>query len=167
MMNEPELSRRVLRLTFANWLAHDQDPDPRHRSPSVLASFKLMSWNTAIPFFATGHDAPEHTRRMALTSCALARDRSRRSVGPVQWPWWSIRLSEKRRGTRGWSCCWPRSCIAASTELRLGTTRPWSVLISVTCRMMALLTSLMDRPSGCSKRPAWSPRQSEIWGTLV
>ena len=34
MINEPELSRRVLRLTFANWLAHAQDSDPQHRSPS-------------------------------------------------------------------------------------------------------------------------------------
>ena len=35
--SEPERSRRVLRLAFANWLAHTVDSDPRFRRPAVRA----------------------------------------------------------------------------------------------------------------------------------
>jgi hypothetical protein len=101
MINDPELSRRVLRLTFANWLARAQDSDPRHRSPSVVASFKLATLNSAVPLFTTGPDAPESARRMAPDDLARRLLTTRDAQWALfRWPWWSNRLSEKRAHAR-------------------------------------------------------------------
>jgi hypothetical protein len=96
VLNDPEVSRRVLRLAFANWLAHVQDPDPRHKSPSVLASFQLGR-DMAVPFFATGSVAPASARRMPPDELArrllTARDAKRLLV---RWTWWPLAIAEKR-----------------------------------------------------------------------
>ncbi len=43
LLREPERSRRVLRLLFANWLAHVETHGPRPRKPAVRALFPLMT----------------------------------------------------------------------------------------------------------------------------
>ena len=40
LKREPERSRRVVRLIFANWLAHAELPEPRQSRPAVRASFR-------------------------------------------------------------------------------------------------------------------------------
>jgi hypothetical protein len=50
LLREPERSRRVLRLLYANWLAHVERPEPKPRQPAVRAAFSVlrstnpMSW---------------------------------------------------------------------------------------------------------------------------
>jgi hypothetical protein len=99
--NEPEVGRRVLRLAFANWLAHDRDPDPHYRIPSALASFELFNRNVTVPFFAAGPNAPSAAPRMSPDDLArwllTARDAK---LLLDDWPWWTVRLFEKRAHAR-------------------------------------------------------------------
>src|SRR5262249_44098492 len=52
LLREPERSRRVLRLLFANWLTHVEIPDERHRRPSVRASFWSDKRETSVFLYA-------------------------------------------------------------------------------------------------------------------
>jgi hypothetical protein len=95
--NESELSRRVLRLAFANWLANAQKSESDHRRPSVFASFEFVNRNVAVPFFAAGTSAPKGARIMPPDELArwLLTARDARWL-LHDWPWWSVRISEKR-----------------------------------------------------------------------
>jgi hypothetical protein len=96
--NEPELSRRVLRLAFANWLARAQGSDPQNRTPSVVAdSGQSRGWNTSIPFFTPGPNAPDSARRMPLDQLASRLLTTHDALELLEnWPWWWTRISEKR-----------------------------------------------------------------------
>jgi hypothetical protein len=95
--NEPEVSRRVLRLAFANWLAHDRDPDPHRRNPSAVASFEFLNWNVAVPFFTAGPKAPDGARKISPNDLARWLLTARDAKWLLDnWPWWTVRLSEKR-----------------------------------------------------------------------
>lgn len=61
---EPERSRRVLRLTVANWLAYYDLPPDRRRAPSTETSGRY-------DFYAFGPEAPARAR--ALSTAALDR----------------------------------------------------------------------------------------------
>src|SRR5262249_30199109 len=71
LLREPERSRRVLRLLCANWLAHVETPEPRHRKPAVLVSFPLrVSTNpirnvtTTVPLYPVSPVAPAGARSL-------------------------------------------------------------------------------------------------------
>ena len=94
VLNEPELSRRVLRLAFANWLARAQAESQRGQTPTVQAHLPL---HTTIPFFTAGKGAPESAR--TLSPDELARRLLTTHDAQLlleQWPWWTIRNAEKR-----------------------------------------------------------------------
>jgi hypothetical protein len=94
VLNEPELSRRVLRLAFANWLARAQEKSSRGHAPTVLARLPL---GTTIPFFTAGKGAPESAR--TLPPDELARRLLTTHDAQLlleQWPWWTVRIAEKR-----------------------------------------------------------------------
>ena len=97
LINEPERSRRVLRLAFANWLAHIQEKDPARRKPAVRASFGLQKQTAYVSFFDPAPDAPSAAR--ALSPHNLARWLTTTRDAKVllfQWPWPMIRSSELR-----------------------------------------------------------------------
>ena len=64
LANEPERSRRVLRLAFANWLAHAEEKDARHLKPAAVALFGRGNWRLSVDFYAVGADAPAAARRL-------------------------------------------------------------------------------------------------------
>ena len=97
LINEPERSRRVLRLAFANWLAHVQEHDPARSKPAVSASFLLQKESTRLSFYDPGASTPAAAR--ALSPHDLARwliTTRDAKVLLFQWPWPSIRISERR-----------------------------------------------------------------------
>ncbi len=81
LVNEPECSRRLLRLAFANWLAHVHDQDPARRKPSVRAIFSLQTVPTSLSFFSPGPGAPASAHALSphelATRTMIARDAAR------------------------------------------------------------------------------------------
>ncbi len=96
--NEPERSRRVLRLAFANWLAHVEEQDPHHLKPAVRVTFPRGKQTRTVHFFAVSPDGPAAARRL------MPQDLAARLIGTLDakellsfWPWPSIRVSERRQ----------------------------------------------------------------------
>ncbi len=95
--SEPERSRRVLRLAFANWFAFVQDEQRIDRRPAVHASFYSSKSNTSTFFYPVSADAPVGAKKMTpeqlagwLVGTLDARLLIRR------WSWPSVRTSERR-----------------------------------------------------------------------
>jgi hypothetical protein len=102
LINEPERSRRVLRLAFANWLSHIREQDPGRRKPAVRVIFSLLNQSTYLPFYAVGavprttasaitpsdlaswllstHDAKALLRHRPLTTIAITEKREHRAL---------------------------------------------------------------------------------------
>ena len=96
-LNEPERSRRVLRLAYANWLAHVGEKDPGRRKPAVRASYQIGKQEAGATSIPIRPDAPAAARALAPPQLAEWL------VGTLdaklllsQWPWPSIRGSERR-----------------------------------------------------------------------
>ena len=68
-IREPERSRRVLRLVFANWLAHVEVPENRYRKPAVRAIYGRRRDQSTVVFYDAAGSAP---------AAALTGDRRRR-----------------------------------------------------------------------------------------
>jgi hypothetical protein len=64
LANEPERSRRMLRLAFANWLAHAEEKDARRLTPAAVALFGRGNWRLSVDFYAVGADGPAAARRL-------------------------------------------------------------------------------------------------------
>jgi len=98
LIREPERSRRILRLAFANWLAHIEIPEERHRKPAVRALLENKSVNPGVYFYAAGPAAPASARALALQDLAewlLTAPDARMLQG--QWLWPSIGTQERRQ----------------------------------------------------------------------
>ena len=97
LAKEPELSRRVLRLAFANWLAHVQQQNLAGRQPAVRASFLVQKRTTQLSFYALGQDAPVAARSISPEDLGrwLITTRDAKLL-LFQWPWPAIRISEQR-----------------------------------------------------------------------
>jgi hypothetical protein len=72
LIREPERGRRVLRLVFANWLAHVDVPEERHRKPAVRASFLCDKEKSGVFVYAAGADAPASARKLSPQELAVA-----------------------------------------------------------------------------------------------
>jgi hypothetical protein len=97
LVNEPERSRRVLRLACANWLSHIQEQDPARRKPAVRACFSLQKRPIYLSFFAPGPDASSAARALSPQDLARWAITTRDAkVLLFQWPWPAIRTSEMR-----------------------------------------------------------------------
>jgi hypothetical protein len=97
LANEPERSRRVLRLAYANWLAHVDGSNARRSKPAVRASFRTDKQNTRLYFYEPSPTAPAGARAMSphdLASWLMTALGAKREL--AQWPWPSIRISERR-----------------------------------------------------------------------
>lgn len=97
LLHEPERSRRVLRLAFANWLAHCENPADGPRRPAVRASFWSMGSKTSVFFYAAGSTAPAGARALSPETVAQWLVESHDAKQLLhQWPWPSISLQERR-----------------------------------------------------------------------
>jgi hypothetical protein len=95
--NEPKQSRRVLRLAFANWLAHTDDREPNHKKPAARAGFSAWSRTHSVPFYQVGPDAPFAARRLAPVDLAERLVRTRDAKLLLSgWLWTTIRSTERR-----------------------------------------------------------------------
>jgi hypothetical protein len=65
LAREPERSRRVSRLLFANWLAHVENTDPQHRRPAVRARFHVAKRTSSVPLYPVGPQAPAGARALS------------------------------------------------------------------------------------------------------
>jgi hypothetical protein len=95
--NEPERSRRMLRLAFANWMAHAVEKDPLRKKAAVRARLTYGKRSSSVPFYSVGPEAPEAARKLtpeALAKWLITTRDARLLLG--FWPWPGIRLSEQR-----------------------------------------------------------------------
>ena len=96
--NEPERSRRVLRLAYANWLAHVEIPGERQRKPAVRAVFPSFGSTTGVDFYAPGPAAPASSRALApedLARWLLTAPDAKLLLN--EWPWPSVNVREHQQ----------------------------------------------------------------------
>jgi hypothetical protein len=95
--NEPQRSRRVLRLAFANWLANAQEKDPQYLKPTVRATFQIEKRSWTVYLYAVNpvgrSAARELTPRVLAEWLVGTRDAKFLLSG---WPWPGIRATERR-----------------------------------------------------------------------
>jgi hypothetical protein len=97
LIREPERSRRVLQLVFANWLAHVDCADERQQKPAVRAKFLSGSIDSTVFLYPTGKAAPAAASRIGperLAEWLMTAPDAKRIL--CQWPWPS--LSRQERG---------------------------------------------------------------------
>ncbi len=95
--NEPERSRRVLQLAFANWLSHAGDRDLLRQKPAVRVTFQVARQQGSASFYQVPADAPAAAQRLPPQNLAewLAGTLDAK-VLLLAWPWPSIRGVERR-----------------------------------------------------------------------
>ena len=95
--NEPERSRRVLRLAFANWLAHVAEKDAQFKKPAVRATFQRSNRPSTVNFYGVSPDGPAAAQRLPPQGLAEALIRTRDAKLLLSfWPWPAIRNTERR-----------------------------------------------------------------------
>jgi len=97
LSREPERSRRVLRLAYANWLAHVQDPGPARRAPAVRVNFLQDRYQYSLGFYTAGPKAPAGARALAPRALAgwfLTTTDARNLL--AQFPWPEVAVRERR-----------------------------------------------------------------------
>jgi hypothetical protein len=65
LAREPERSRRVIRLLYANWLAHVENTDPQRRRPAVRARLSIAQRTASVALYPVGPDAPAGARALS------------------------------------------------------------------------------------------------------
>jgi hypothetical protein len=96
--SEPERSRRVMRLAFANWLAHAEDRDPRHKKPAARVTFKVDSRSLAVCFYPVNAAGPVAAQKLNPQELARWFAGSRDAKVSLDfWPWPGIHTSERRK----------------------------------------------------------------------
>jgi hypothetical protein len=65
LAREPERSRRVIRLLFANWLAHVENTDPQRRRPAVRTRFYIAQRTANVALYPVSPDAPAGARALS------------------------------------------------------------------------------------------------------
>ena len=98
---EPERTRRVTRLAFANWLAHVEDKDLAHQKPAVWAKFSGRNRGTSVCFFPESAKAPAAAKKLAPENLAkwFVGSRDARVMFDF-FPWPAIRTTEQARTSR-------------------------------------------------------------------
>ena len=109
LLREPERSRRVLRLLYANWLAHVERQESGPQKPAVRVVFPLlkstnpMSWGkTRVSIYPVGPLAPAGVRSLPPQEVArwlvATNDAKLRILvaNSPQWPWSPDRLRDRK-----------------------------------------------------------------------
>ncbi len=100
LLREPERSRRVLRLLYANYLAHMQHPG--RRKPAARARFHIAKQTCGASLYHVSPDAPADARALSPQEVAswlvTANDIKLRIfvANNNQWPWSPDRLRDRR-----------------------------------------------------------------------
>jgi hypothetical protein len=100
LLREPERSRRVLRLLYANYLAHVEHPG--RRKPAARARFRIAKQTSGALLYHVSPDAPAGARALSpqeVASWLVSTNdiRLRIFVGNnLQWPWSPDRLGDRR-----------------------------------------------------------------------
>ena len=98
-MREPERSRRIIRLLFANWLAHVEHPDPRQRRPAAQARFHIAQRTTSVALYPVSPDAPAGARALSPQEVAGWLITTNDARVAFQYPallWPAVRQREQR-----------------------------------------------------------------------
>jgi hypothetical protein len=95
--NEPQRSRRVLRLAFANWLAHAQEKDPQYLKATVRATCQFEKRTATVSFYAVSPAGQSAARQLTPRVLAewLVGTRDAKFL-LSSWPWPAIRATERR-----------------------------------------------------------------------
>ena len=81
LKREPERSRRVVQLVFANWLAHAEVPELQRSRPAVRASYHYAKSTTSVLLYPTSPKAPAAARGLTPGPGKLARhDQGRQAL---------------------------------------------------------------------------------------
>jgi hypothetical protein len=102
LAHEPERGRRVIRLLFANWLAHVENIDPQRRRPAVRARFHAAQRMASVALYPVGPDAPAGARALSpqeVASWLVTTNDARVALGVAAsfgalWP--TVRQMEQR-----------------------------------------------------------------------
>jgi hypothetical protein len=97
LIREPERSRRVLRLVYANWLAHAENSNPRNRKPAVRGTFRTGKQDTTLSFYSVDPNAPAAAHGLSpddLTNWLVTTRDAKLLL--FQWLWPAIRIAERR-----------------------------------------------------------------------
>ncbi len=98
LSHEPELSRRTLRLTYANWLGHIQDTDSAHRQPVARALFSRWGQKSTVFLYKNNPSASLTAKTMAPEDLAKwLVSASDAQLLLFQWPWPSTTLQERKQ----------------------------------------------------------------------
>ncbi len=97
LSNEPERSRRVIRLAFANWLAHAREQDPRRRKPAVRATFRCEKQNITLAFYPADAATRADTGGLSPQDLASWLMTARDAKMLLQGHWPAIRIAEQRQ----------------------------------------------------------------------
>jgi hypothetical protein len=95
---EPERSRRVIRLLFANWLAHVEHPG--QRKPAVRARFHIAKRTSAALLYQVSPDAAAETRALSPQEVArwlVTSNDAKLALRNVFMAWPAVRRAEERR----------------------------------------------------------------------
>jgi hypothetical protein len=88
LLREPERSRRVVRLLWANWLADAETREPRPRKPAVLAQLRAIK-PISLALYPVSPDAPAGARALPPREVASwlvsTRDAKLRILGMNNW----------------------------------------------------------------------------------
>jgi hypothetical protein len=97
LLREPDRSRRVVRLLFANWLAQAENPDPQRRRPAVRARFHIAKRTNSFYLYPVGPEAPAGARALSPREVArwlVATNDAKLALRYVNWP--AVRQAEDR-----------------------------------------------------------------------
>ena len=99
LAREPERSRRVIRLLFANWLAHVENTGPQRRRPAVRARFYIGKRTASVALYPVGPDAPAGARALSPQEVAGWLITTNDARVAFQYPallWPAVRQREQR-----------------------------------------------------------------------
>jgi len=97
LAREPERSRRVIRLLFANWLAHVEHPG--QRKPAARARFHIAKQTNGVLLYHVSPDAPADARALSpqeVASWLVTTNDAKLALryGFLAWP--TVRRAEQR-----------------------------------------------------------------------
>jgi hypothetical protein len=97
LLREPERSKRVLRLLFANWIAHVEIPELRQTRPAVRASFISDKRRSTLPLYPVNSQAPAGARALSpheVATWLVTMNDAKPLLDHSLWP--SVRDQERR-----------------------------------------------------------------------
>jgi hypothetical protein len=90
LKHEPERSKRVLRLLFANWLAHVEFRELRQKRPAVRAMFSIGTNAVSIPLYPVGPVAPTGAVAISpheIASWLVSTKDAKKVLYACEWPY--------------------------------------------------------------------------------